>query len=278
MLKFVRFISVGLFFFLTAGCSLDARIDFSSVLSKGAVQEKVMMPGMSLTLEPTGGTAPFVYAPTSSGFLDTTTGIYTVPINAPIVSEIVDVTDAVGEQFQVKVKVRGFSEHRVIPMPQGADDQNFPTDAVWLPSGELFISAIGSDYMGERWAVYRSTDVGATWTRVDQFMGMQYEGESFPMAMAGNANAVFTCGYAYSYNWEPGKPSSMWYVRRSLDRGLTWETADEFGVGSEDDFVCSDIAVAPGTDSVYATGHIGNKWAIRESRDNGTTWATIYEG
>lgn len=275
---FAAFLGLAFALSLTA-CQID--VDFASNninATPGAVsQTQVILAGASLHLEPAGGTPPYTYTPTASGFLDTTTGIYTVPTNADITSETVTVTDSTGKIFSMQIKVKGFAEHQIIAFPQGSDDQAYPTDAVWLPTGEILISVIGSDYMGERWAVMRSTDQGATWNRVDHFMGVEYEGESHPLSMASNGDTVFVCGYSYSYNADASvDPWSVWNVRRSLDRGTTWTSADAWWNTPGDNHVCYDVAVAPTTGYVYTAGYAGNNWIIRESRDNGATWTEIY--
>nr|BFD67215.1 hypothetical protein HAGR004_22370 [Bdellovibrio sp. HAGR004] len=267
---------------LCLGCSLDASL-IKDQLSNGAVEGDGRIPlaitmevGSSKTIEPLGGIPPYTYSASTSGYLDITTGLYVIPPNAPLIEEVLEVVDSLGKKFAVTVHRRGFREFRRVEMPQSAQDQNFISDAVWLSSGAVLAIATASDNSGERWATYRSTDDGVTWSRVDHFMGVHYYGESHAMAMVAKGNTVFACGYGYSYNSTAQDPNSVWFIRRSTDAGTTWTTSDSWWEVAGEDYVCYDIAVSPLTGFIYSVGYGDQGWAIRESKDDGVTWQTIY--
>ncbi|WP_374073663.1 hypothetical protein [Bdellovibrio bacteriovorus] len=266
------------------GCTLEAileRGESSSELIDAIPLVLTVDVGAAKTIEPLGGTPPYTYSSAASGFLDTSTGLYSVPVNAQVSEEVIEVKDSAGKTFAVTVRRKGFREFRRIEMPQSAQDQNFVSDAVWLASGKVLTTAVASDNSGERWATYRSSDDGVSWTRVDHFMGFHYFGESHPLAMAAKGSTVFVCGYGYSYNATASDPNSAWFVRKSTDEGTTWTTSDEWWEIAGNDHVCYDIAVSPTTGFIYAVGYSdtvsGMAWTIRESQDDGVTWTTIYQ-
>ncbi|KHD87608.1 MAG: hypothetical protein OM95_13540 [Bdellovibrio sp. ArHS] len=274
------------FILLLTACSIDASLqtDLTSKIISDSDAVPVVLTldvGSSMTIEPAGGTPPFTYKPSTSGYLDTATGQYSIPANAQVVDEILEVIDSTGKTFAVTIHRKGFREFRRIDMPQSAQDQNYITDAVWLDSGKVLTTAVGSDYEGERWATYRSSDDGGTWNRVDQFMGYHYHGESHPLAMTAKGSIVFVCGYAYAYDTTPSDPGSGWFVRRSTDEGNTWTTSDHWWEVAGSNHVCYDIAVSPTTGFIYAVGYAESTtdqfWVIRESKDDGVTWNTIYQ-
>lgn len=267
---------------VSTGCSLEAFLEKEN--SSKSLDEVISLSitmdiGSTKTIEPLGGVPPFIYKTTSSGYLDTATGLYSIPTNAYVNDETIEIIDSTGKTFAVTVHRKGFREFRRITMPQSAQDQNYISDAVWLSSGKVLATAVGSDYMGERWATYRSSDDGVTWSRVDHFMGYHYKGESHPLAMAAKGNTVFVCGYAYRYDQTPADPNTGWFVRRSTDEGTTWTTVDSWWEMAGGNHICYDIAVSPLTGFIYAAGYTdtptGAQWMIRESQDNGATWQTI---
>lgn len=279
----------GLFLFcvmlLSSGCTIEAFLEKegSSKIDDAIPLTLIMDVGSAKTIEPMGGTPPFTYKSANSGYLDTSTGQYTIPVNASLEKETVEVTDSTGKTFAVTIRRKGFAPLMKVEMPQVTEmDQNYVSDAVWLSSGQVLATAVGSDNMGERWATYRSADNGVTWTRVDQFMGFSYVGESHPLAMAAKGNMVFVCGYGYLYDATPSDPASGWFVRRSVDEGTTWTTVDAWWEPPLGNHVCYDIAVSPATGFIYTVGYAssnsGDDWVVRESRDDGLTWQTIYRG
>ncbi|WII71668.1 sialidase family protein [Bdellovibrio sp. 22V] len=270
---------------LSSGCTIEAFLEKEALsLKEEAIPLSIIMDvGSTKKLEPLGGTPPFSYKPATSGYLDTSAGEYSIPVNAPLENETVEITDSTGKTFAVTIRRKGFAPFMKVEMPQVTEmDQNYVSDAVWLSSGHVLATAIGSDYMGERWATYRSADDGATWSRVDQFMGFSYLGESHPLSMVAKGSMVFVCGYAYLYDTTPSDPNSGWFVRRSTDEGTTWTTVDAWWEPPLGDHVCYDIAVSPVTGFIYAVGYadsgLGSDWIVRESRDDGMTWQTIYRG
>nr|WP_295900580.1 sialidase family protein [uncultured Bdellovibrio sp.] len=269
----------------STGCTLEALLEkgesTSKILDDVIPLSITMDVGSSKAIEPSGGVPPFTYKTATSGFLDTSTGLYSIPTNAQLDDEVIEITDSTGKTFAVTVHRKGFREFRKIDMPQSAQDQNFISDAIWLPSGKILATAVGSDNMGERWATYRSSDDGVTWSRVDHFMGFHYNGESHPLAMAVKGSTIFVCGYSYRYDQEPTDPNSGWFVRKSTDEGTTWSTSDAWWENAGSDHVCYDIAVSPATGFIYAVGYAdtatGMSWIVRESQNDGATWQTIYQ-
>src|SRR4051812_37928947 len=79
---------------------------------------KVIYAGDSVVLTPTGGVAPFTYNSSTSGYLNTGSGAYTVPTNAALNSETVTMTDANGDDYSMTIQLSGFAERSASALPQ----------------------------------------------------------------------------------------------------------------------------------------------------------------
>jgi hypothetical protein len=61
-------------------------------------------------------------------------------------------------------------------------------------------------------------------------------------------------------------------IRRTLDKGVTWETVDQQGTenGSAEDIVVSKSG------EIFVSGSFDGNWVIRKSIDNGSSWTTVF--
>lgn len=142
------------------------------------------------------------------------------------------------------------------------------------------VYSIGSAVLpdGTHRAVVRaSSDSGLTWNTLGEpyltpgYTWTHYRGiGSAKFSDASDPNGtLFVCGESYN-------PGRRWLVRRSLDQGFTWESADEPAELSS----AGDIKVSP-SGEVFAVGtqpasqHI--RWAVRMSSQQGApgTWSTV---
>lgn len=237
--------------------------------------------GDSLPLSGQYGLAPYMVTDAGSGWWNSGAQTYNVPpgtLGGTL--EKVTLTDAENTQYSMNVKVRGFVDDIIVDMPSGVDDQVFTSDSVWTNAGNVFVGTTSSDAQGERWAVYRSSDQGTSWQKVDHYMGVDYEGESHVMGMTTDGTNVYVCGYVYSYNWNPWgggatDPASGWVLRKSSDQGQTWTTIDYYAPVIGANHVCYDVAISPVTGFLYTGGYDATGWLVRESQDGGVTWTNI---
>lgn len=124
-----------------------------------------------------------------------------------------------------------------------------------------------------RWIVRKSTDDGASWDIVDDFVladGLPAGGGSIAVADDGR---IYVLGGAM-----PVDPETHRLVRRSDDGGASWEVVDDFVYAPGYASYSAGIAIAP-DGSIWTTGQGGSEtsshWLVRRSNDGGDTWETV---
>jgi hypothetical protein len=158
-----------------------------------------------------------------------------------------------------------------------------------LPGNDSLVQAMGKDPLGNIYAagyaaidagydtvavIKKSSDGGATWSAIDAFS----DGEAAPFCEYWGIVSD-AAGKLYAAGDDPGSASGSWFVRRSLDGGMTWSTVDKLHLSY------SDSAHAVATDSagnVYVVGQaitgtdtLHPSWIVRKSADHGTSWSTV---
>jgi hypothetical protein len=122
--------------------------------------------------------------------------------------------------------------------------------------------------------IKKSSDGGATWSVIDAFSNddaapwCEYWGITSDAA-----------GNLYAAGDDPYSTNGIWFVRRSLDGGVTWSTVDKLSLSN------SDSARAVATEAagnVYVVGQaitgtdtLHPSWIVRKSADHGTSWSTV---
>src|SRR5262249_4680609 len=99
---------------------------------------------------------------------------------------------------------------------------------------------------GGKWIVRKGNRApsGIIWTTADNFTGNQADSICVrPSTTPGQPDEIFTIGLS----------SGLWTVRRSLNGGATWTTADSYPTGIQLGY--SGVAVGPNAE-VYAVGRI----------------------
>lgn len=112
------------------------------------------------------------------------------------------------------------------------------------------------------------------WSVADDFVlgaGTTAAGEAHGAAV-GPEGEIYVVGAA-----DDGS-ASHWVVRKSADEGKTWETVDDFQLGTTE--TSRAIAVAVDLSGVvYVAGDASASsqihWVVRKSEDGGTTWETV---
>jgi hypothetical protein len=130
------------------------------------------------------------------------------------------------------------------------------------PTGDLL--AVGTEVVANgRWLTYRSSDDGATWSLLDQFTFSRGKQATAQSAAGDAAGRIYVTGIAID-----AQNIQHWTVRRSLDGGATWTTADDQKNG-----LAYGIAASPS--GVLAVGYISGIWTVRRTLDGGGTWTTV---
>jgi hypothetical protein len=146
----------------------------------------------------------------------------------------------------------------------------------------LYVSGHGKraeDEDGATWFVRRSSDGGQTWQLVDEWRGFAGVDAGYPRWAVSTPNGVFVLGSAYA-----GGDQYSRYLRRSTDRGGTWETIAEFPIWSgvtEIEEQVSDLR-ADAAGHLYALcwqfvkdGSAPSRLYFRRSTDGGVNWETF---
>lgn len=113
------------------------------------------------------------------------------------------------------------------------------------------------------------------WRTVDIYRGeMGRRGAPIPAGAAASGGAIYIVGNA-------GGGVENWVVRRSLDRGETWQTVDRFIKPGREYSAASAVTVDSRNGDVYVAGVGGIRfgklhgWVVRKSTDRGATWTTV---
>jgi hypothetical protein len=151
-----------------------------------------------------------------------------------------------------------------------------------FPSGARGITAdtSGNVYVAGRayntWSIRKGTG-GTSYATVDTFQ----PGSSQAWAVFAHPTAgTFAVGYGTLVS--KNSSSAAWVVRRSLDGGATWATADTYqassGYGAEARGIGADAQgnlYVVGFASVPNKGSRINHWQVRKSANGGTSWSTV---
>lgn len=140
--------------------------------------------------------------------------------------------------------------------------------------GNLYVAGIGFDAAKvPHWIVRKSSNQGATWTTVDDFVTNGKVTIATGVTSDANGN-VYVSGYGSTKS-----NGYHWFVRKSANQGASWGTVDDFqlssGVVAEPSAIASDNSGA-----LYASGSASNRWVVRKSTNAGVTWSTVdnYQG
>jgi hypothetical protein len=166
-----------------------------------------------------------------------------------------------------------------------ADFQSVPSTAVDAltkdAAGNLYAAVTTTDADGRTHALIRkSSDRGAAWTAVEDFVSAVGGSTKFLSLGADAAGHLYAAGYVTDENGQ-----TRWIVRQSGERGNSWSTADDFAWPGGQTTAAQGLA-ADASGNLYVVGY-GDEppsdgkpgpqrhWLVRQSRDGGRTWATI---
>jgi len=223
------------------------------------------------------GQAPFLVSTGGVGTFNNLLLEYTAPRSSSPLAHQISVSDDVGNTAKVKFNILGFEKNIHLEQTKSFGEQNYPTNLAKTANGDIYMSSVVIDTPGwERWVIWKSTDIGSNWSIVDEFIFTD-EGESHPLGIETKNNDIYVCGYA----WESGGIiNSEWFIRKSTDQGLTWQTIDRWNLETGNN-VCNDIEHDSSTDDFFASGYAhtsasGDVGIIKQSTDDGQNWSVIF--
>lgn len=126
-------------------------------------------------------------------------------------------------------------------------------------------------------AATATCDYSGSWHSVDKFQ-LAPGGPAEARGGTEIQNAIYIVGQA---QLKAAEDTPRWLVRKSVDRGVTWKTVDEFayeGKGA----VAHAIAGLARNGQLFVVGHGIDKsnhshWLVRKSADRGLTWKTVQD-
>jgi hypothetical protein len=155
-----------------------------------------------------------------------------------------------------------------------ASHQSTATAIAIDPTGRVFVAGYGTDSANRwRWIVRRSSDSGASWSSVDEYV---LDGNSFaiPKAIAtDSAGNVYVAGFEAAFRPGVFYPPSNGIVRKGADDGITWTTVDTSTTRRNAAVVAAITTDAAGR--VYAAGFDGTHWTTKVSVDGGSSWSLL---
>jgi len=146
-------------------------------------------------------------------------------------------------------------------------------------AGNLYVS--GLSYPDEfsnayaQWYVRRSTDGGATWTTVDNFVKAPVDANADDIGIAADvAGNVYASGYDFylaGWSYYP-----LWTVRKGVG-GKSFSTVDTLLNSLPTDvFVHPTAGVfVAGMSTITVRNQTSNAWLVRRSIDGGATWSNV---
>ena len=147
------------------------------------------------------------------------------------------------------------------------------------PAGNLYVS--GLSYPDElsnaeaQWYVRRSTDSGATWTTVDNFVKAPPDANADDIGVAADAAGnvyVANCDfYLAGSTWYP-----LWTVRKGIG-GTSFLTVDTLANSRPTDVFAHPTAgvFVSGMATVTTKNQTSNAWVVRRSTNGGATWSNV---
>ena len=147
------------------------------------------------------------------------------------------------------------------------------------PAGNLYTS--GLSYPDEtsnadaQWYVRRSTDGGATWATVDDFVKSPVDANADDIGMAADsAGNIFTAGCDFYVSGSNAYP--LWTVRKGTG-GTSFSTVDTVLNSRPTDVFVHPIAgvFVSGVTKVTIKNQPSDAWLVRRSTDGGATWSNV---
>lgn len=230
-----------------------------------------LITGESITLSLTGGETPYTFQSATSGYLNTSTGVYTAALNITPRSETVSATDFVAQQSQVTVNIRAFEDKNIFRSSIYQPDK--PNSPVFITSNSLNVlfSCGGSqDVSGISHSIIKkSMDGGTTWVLLNDFQYAPGKYSVCEQILPVNATEV----YAVLSSANDSSNLNHWVIRKSVDGGDSWNTVDDYIYSAANTYATSISVNHSG--HLFVAGYGSNNWIVRRSTDSGATWNNV---
>lgn len=195
-----------------------------------------ILTGESITLTPTGGGGAFTFADNGTGYVNTTTGVYTAPVSISPITDMVTATDSAGQVTSAaNVKIQAFQTSSVF---QNAATMtlNLAHQGTVALGTDLF--AISTAYNSQHLLiiVYKSSDSGTTWAKVAEALPVPGANVGTSVQLSAiDGNLYITGGFNSFIGIDRGA-----FVLESSNQGISWATRMTYRI--------------PGTFTATATG------------------------
>ncbi len=231
--------------------------------------------GETATISLAGGEAPYIFNDSGSGYINTTSGVYTAPLNINPFIETVTGLDGVGQIATSQIKVRAFELKDSFKLDSTTPLNNATAYSIAMYNANtIFSVGYGYDaYSIAHWLVRKSTDAGATWALVDDYQLIPGKYSTARKVRINSSGDIFVIGSAND------NTSTHGIVRRSQDGGSTWTTIDDYQLSSGKSASCNDLSF-DGVGNIYIVGYgydatnYGH-WILRKSTNGGVSWAVV---
>ncbi len=144
-------------------------------------------------------------------------------------------------------------------------------------SGALYVTGTAADSNDVyHWLVRKSSDGGTTWSTIDDYNETAGKDAFAEGNLFDQSGTLYVAGKATT-----AADLALWTIRKSVNNGATWVTADQYSKAAGQTSVASGLA-DDNEGAVVAVGYANTEasvplWTTRRSADGGVTWTTVDE-
>ncbi len=236
-----------------------------------------MLAGDQIKLSVTGAQGLINYSDSGSGFFLNLISSYAPSFGTNLSSDYVQAVDsATSASAKIKINIQKMGltsdlSNRLETVR--TTTRNGITSMARSPNGTLWLA----QRFNYDWTVSKSTDNGTTFSVSDiaPHNEVGFRGSDPAKILVKDNNTIFVLG-----NDSLAAFTTRYRVRKTLDGGNTWTTADSIGDNIASNSLATGGVVAlngailiSGTQS---SDSVTFNWSIRKSIDNGATWITVF--
>lgn len=229
-----------------------------------------LITGESILFNITQGLPSYTADVSSSGYLNTSTFNYAVPLVASPSSETLTFRDSVGQSTTSNVTVRAFQDKDIYYHAETNGGYAKGADIKKDSFGNLYVVGYETGSIAiPAWIVRKSSDGGTTWSTVDAYHKIIDRSSAANAIFIDSSDNIFVAGYAAG----GASLSSFWTVRKSTNLGASWSTITEFQLQTGYGSVAKDI-ILDNVGNLFTVGYgystaLGYSLVIYKSDANG---------